>query len=201
MRTSFRLSTAVTAAALSVVPLALGVQAQAVAPQSAPSPDVGVTVSPVSSELDLTIIKALKSKDHTTAVGRVRVSTYLEPDATVWTSTKRSVTTSLAWNIRDVRDVAERVRICADDPELRREQCASYPLKATRGSRGPVQIRALSQGWQVLVRPSYDARTLRECRAERSRGGLATWGVTLVDVDAGRVVGRGESSWRVRCGR
>ena len=201
MSTLFRLSAAATTVAVALVPFALGVQAHATTPRPADAQQAAVSVTRASSELDLTIVRALKSRDHTTAVPRIRVTAYLEPEATVWTSTKRSVTTSLAWNVRDVRDVAERVRICADDPELRREQCTSYPLKATRGSRGPVQIRALSNGWQVLVRPSYDARTERECKAQRARGALATWRIALIDTGAGKVVGRSESSWRVRCGR
>lgn len=201
MGTLSRLSVIATSTALALVPIATGLQAHAASSQALSESTSDVSLTPASSELDLTINRALKSRDHTTAVPRIRISAYLEPDATVWTSTKRSVATALAWNIRDVRDVAERVRICADDPELRREQCASYPLKATRGARGPVQVRALPSGWQVLVRPSYDARTKRECRSEHARGGLATWRISLIDTDTGRIVGRSESSWRVRCGR
>ena len=201
MGTLSRLSAIATSTALALVPLATGMQAHATSPQAPPESSGDVSVTRSSSELDLSINRALRSRDHTTAVPRIRITAYLEPEATVWTSTKRSVATALAWNIRDVRDVAERVRICADDPELRREQCASYPLKATRGARGPVQVRALPNGWQVLVRPSYDSRTKRQCRSEHSRGALATWRISLIDTDAGRVVGRSESSWRVRCGR
>lgn len=199
MSTLLRLGTLATTTMLGLAPFAFAGQAQAAPPQPTPTTSAGaVSLTP---GLDLTVIRALKSKDHTTAVNRVRIAPFLEPDATVWTSTKWSVTTTLAWNIRDTRDVAERVRICADDPDLRREQCSSYPLKATRGARGPVQVRALPNGWQVLVRPSYDARTKRECRSEHSRGALATWRISLIDTDSARVVGRSATSWRVRCGR
>ena len=198
MKKFAHLTTLVAATALLVAPLGVVTSAQAAPPASV------TTAKPAKAtahqaKLDMKIIKSLKSRDHTTSIGKVKISPLIEPSATVWTSTQHGVDAVLAWEIRDLRNQGDRIRVCSDDPSRRGDECAVYRLAEVRGGRTGIAIQETRSGWNVFVRPSYEPRSSRECRFEGLRGSLVNW--TIDVLDGRRVLASSESSWRLRCVR
>ncbi len=199
MKKFAHLTILVAATALAVAPLAMAMPAQAAtsAPVAvAPAAAKAATSAP---KLNSKLIKSMKSKDHTIVTGKIKIAPLIEPSATVWTSTRHSVSTVIAWEIRDLAGRGDRVRVCSDDPSITGNDCRIYRLAESRGVRLGVVIQETRTGWNVFARPDYDSRSTRECRSEGIRGDLVTWSIDVIA--GGRIVATSESSWRLRCVR
>jgi hypothetical protein len=150
-------------------------------------------------KLDGTLISALKSKDHTAAVKKIRISLVSSPSRSVWTSTSRTVNVPMLWRITDPKMVAERIRICVEAVQSDDVRCKTQDLQNYRKSRGDFWMKRLRGGWDVFTAPYYKSRSPYDCSNLEYYRPRIRWTVSVVDPRNGNNAVTGRFGWTVRC--
>ena len=203
------------ATAVSLLTVAAVVTAAAVVPgasiaASAPerSPDMSSQVAghprgghgaQAAVTLDTRLIRSLKSKDHTTAVKKIRIRLVSSPSKTVWTSTSRTVDVPMQFEITDPERVAKRIRICTELILTDDYWCKSHELSNYRKPKGDFWMRKTKGGWDVYTAPYYKTRSPFECSNHEFYRPKVRWWVRVVDPRNGDDLVSARFGWTVRC--
>lgn len=156
--------------------------------------------APSATTLDMRLIGSVKSKDHTTAVKKIRIKLVSSPKSkTVWTSTSRAVNVPMQWAIIDPEHVAKRIRICSELLLTDDSWCKPQELKNYRKPKGDFWMRKTKSGWDVSTAPYYKARSPYECTNHEFYRPKVRWSVRVVDPRNGDDLVSGRFGWTVRC--
>jgi hypothetical protein len=149
--------------------------------------------------LDRKLISSLKSKDHTTAVKKVKIKLVSAPSKTLWTSTRRTVDVPMQWSITDPKKVIKRIRICTEDLIIDDSWCKGQQLRDYRKSRGDFWMKKTKTGWSVFTAPYYKPRSPYQCGYYEYYRPKVRWTVNVVDPRDGDNLVSARFSWTVRC--
>jgi hypothetical protein len=151
------------------------------------------------ARLDATTIKALKTRDHTEAVRKIRVKRLSVPSRTLWTSTYRTVTVPMLWKIIDPKGVAKKFRVCVEIPLTDEDRCKTHRLRRFAKPRGDFWIKPVAKGWQVYTAPVYRASSPAQCRSAEYYRPKVIWSIEAMTPRSGRTAASAQFSWTVRC--
>lgn len=175
--------------------------APAPAPVTAAPAFAGATESSGAKarKIDTSLIEALKSKDHTAAVKKIRIKLVSAPAKTVWTSTRNRVSIPMQWSVTDPKRVAKRIRVCAEDILLDDDSCGVHNLRNYRTPRGDFWMKRTKAGWAVFTAPYYKKRSRNQCTNHEYYRPKIRWTVSVVDPRNGRNAVTGKFGWTLRC--
>ena len=149
--------------------------------------------------MDSKLITSLRSKDHTTAVKKIKIKLVSAPSRTLWTSTSRTVTMPMLWAVTDPERVAKRIRICVEDVLVDDYWCKSHELRNYRKERGDFSMKRTKSGWDLLTAPYWKPRSPYQCSNHEFYRPKVRWSVSVVDPRNGDDAVTARFGWTVRC--
>lgn len=196
----FGLALSAASVALLGVASALPASAQGLMPPPTDVESKGVELT-VESEttLDLKLIKAMKSKDHTTAVKKLKVALISRPSRTVVVSTFRTTTVRMVWRIKDPGNVAKRIKVCVEVPLTDVDRCKGQRLVNYAKPRGDFSMRRIKGGWEIVTEPYYKNISPASCNYFDYYRPRVTWRLVVVDPRNGGNAASAKRSWTLRC--
>lgn len=152
-----------------------------------------------SPALDTRLIQGMRSKDHTVAVKKIKIRLVSAPSKTVWTSTSRTVSVPMTFEITDPKRVAKRIRICTELVYEDDYWCKSQTLKSYSKPGGDFSMTKTAKGWRIHSAPYYKGVSPATCfRWEYYRPKVKRH-VWVVDPRNGDDLVSAQFGWTVRC--